>query len=96
MNDVVVFVVGNLSLVVLGIICTVIAMLVPDDESALEVPHDAAKAPGEEGTLPATGASCSDSEASDSSQAQKPCASLLTDVSATASPKTYRLWLCTV
>lgn len=48
MHDVAIFVVGNLSLIVLGILFMVIAMLVPEEESTVEFPADAAKTTAEE------------------------------------------------
>lgn len=71
MHDVVIFVVGNLSLVLLGLICMVIAMLIPDEESSVEFPHDAAKKITEEAV--GTGASVGYSASESSQQSAKWC-----------------------
>lgn len=49
MHDLAIFVVGNLSLVFLGILCTLIAMLVPEEDANVEVAPDGAKITAEEG-----------------------------------------------
>lgn len=49
MHDLAIFVVGNLSLVFLGILCMLIAMLVPEEDSNVEVAPDGAKITAEEG-----------------------------------------------
>lgn len=43
MHDVVIFVVGNLGLVALGIICMVIAMFAPEEETHLDLGHEGGK-----------------------------------------------------